>query len=196
MVFLSGACFLALLRVKYPLNLRHLILISFILIYILRLCLTLFVFLQRKLVWREALTIGIVMSIIIYVLLYTGRNNRTSYMVDIMPGIFFYIIGSFINTCSEFQRHNWKKIPEHKGHIYKYGLFRYSMHINYFGDVLLFAGLSIITGTYWTLMIPISMLLNFMIFIIPNLDTYLAEKYGDEFIEYSGTTKKLIPYIY
>jgi protein-S-isoprenylcysteine O-methyltransferase Ste14 len=40
------------------------------------------------------------------------------------------------------------------------------------------------------------MTLNFVFFIIPRLDKYLANKYGEEFKEYAGRTKKLIPGIY
>jgi len=109
---------------------------------------------------------------------------------------FIYFLGSFINTYSEYLRYNWKSNPKNRGHIYRCGLFKYSMHINYFGDVLLFFGFSILTGRYWTLIIPIGMLLNFMIFIIPSLDSYLSQKYGDEFVDYSRNTKKLIPFIY
>lgn len=146
--------------------------------------------------WLEVLTISIVMSIILYVLIHTGKANPGIFSIIGLIGIFLYVSGSFINTHSELLRYIWKRNPENKGHIYKYGLFRYSMHINYFGDVLLFTGLSILTGTYWTLIIPLGMLLNFAIFIIPNMDNYLSQKYRDEFTEYAKTTKKLIPYIY
>ena len=40
------------------------------------------------------------------------------------------------------------------------------------------------------------MALNFVIYVIPSLDKYLENKYGDDFIEYASRTKKLIPGIY
>ena len=46
------------------------------------------------------------------------------------------------------------------------------------------------------LVIPLIMALNFVFFIIPRLDKYLVNKYGEEFEEYAGRTKKLIPGIY
>ena len=193
---LSAAFCLAVFVNGNSFNLRHILLITCVLIYILRLGVTLFLFIQRRLVWLEALTISVVMSIILSVIIYTGKNNPMLFSIIYIHAILLYISGSFINTYSEYLRYIWKRNPKNKGHIYKYGLFKYSMHINYFGDVLLFSGLSILTGRYWTLIIPIGMLLNFMIFIIPGLDNYLSQKYGDEFTEYSQTTKKIIPYIY
>lgn len=193
---LSGALFLAIYINEYRLHVCQAILITFILIYILRLCLTLFIFLRRKLVWVETLTICFFMSIIIYVIVYSGKVSQKSFILNDLFGIILYVIGSFINTYSEYRRFIWKKNTNNTGHIYKYGLFKYSMHINYFGDVLLFTGLSILTRRYWTLIIPGGMLLNFIIFIIPSLDDHLSRKYGDEFAEYSKDRKKLIPYIY
>ncbi len=195
-VCLSSALFIATFLNDYPLHIHQIILSILVLIYILRLVLTLFVFFQRRLVWSETLTISVIMSIILYTLTYTGKVNPRSFVIADLLGIILYILGSFINTYSEYLRYAWKIDPKNNGHIYKYGLFKYSMHINYLGDVFIFLGLSILTGRYWTLIIPIGMLLNFVIFIIPSLDNYLSKKYGDEFVEYSKVTKKLIPYIY
>jgi len=195
LVCLCSTVFLVIFKNRYPLELRQIILIICVAIYILRLIVMFFIFLKRKILWPEVFEVGILMSIVLFVLTYTGKINLTSLTIIDIIGISIYILGSFINTYSEYLRCKWKKNPKNKGHIYKYGLFRYSMHINYFGDVLLFSGLSILTGTYWTLVIPIGMLLNFIAFVIPSLDSYLSQKYGDEFKEYSKNTKKIIPYI-
>jgi protein-S-isoprenylcysteine O-methyltransferase Ste14 len=50
------------------------------------------------------------------------------------------------------------------------------MHINYFGDTVLFTGWCLLTATWWT--------------------PYLEERYGDELIEYAKKTKKFMPFIY
>ncbi|MFH1373394.1 MAG: DUF1295 domain-containing protein [bacterium] len=70
------------------------------------------------------------------------------------------------------------------------------MHINYFGDIVLFIGLSLIAHSFTILVIPLVMTLNFVFFIIPTLDKHLAQKYGDQFTEYAEHTKKFIPKIY
>ena len=61
--------------------------------------------------------------------------------------------------------------------------------INYFGDIVLFIGLALITQSFSLLVIPLIMALNFVFFIIPRLDKYLASKYGDEFKKYAGRTR-------
>jgi steroid 5-alpha reductase family enzyme len=195
-ICLCSSVFLALFTNRYPLELRQITIFFCLAIYILRIILMFVLFLKRRILWPEAFEIAFFMSIVLFILTYTGKINLTSLTTTDITGIFIYVSGSFINTYSEYSRYKWKKNPKNKGHIYKYGLFKYAMHINYFGDVILFTGLSILTGTYWTLIIPVGMLLNFIYFIIPSLDNYLSQKYGKEFKEYSKNTKKLIPYIY
>ena len=90
----------------------------------------------------------------------------------------------------------WKKDPANKGKLYTRGLFKYAMHINYFGDVLLFSGWALLTTQPWTLLLPLCMALSFIYFHIPGLDQYLATRYGQAFQDYTKRTKKLIPGIY
>ncbi|WP_363321048.1 DUF1295 domain-containing protein [Desulfobacula sp.] len=119
----------------------------------------------------------------------TGQDNCRTI-------ILLYLFGSWLNTYSEYTRYAWKKQLKNKGHLYTEGLFKYSMHINYLGDILLFIGFALITFRFSMLFIPLFMALNFIFIIIPRLDKYLAVKYGYEFEEYAGRTKKFIPGIY
>jgi protein-S-isoprenylcysteine O-methyltransferase Ste14 len=111
-------------------------------------------------------------------------------------GILLYLSGSYINTHSEYYRHVWKLKAENRGRLYTKGLFGLAMHINYFGDIVLFIGLAMVTHSLSMLVIPLIMTTNFTFNIIPSLDKYLEKKYKDEFREYSKKTKKLIPMIY
>ena len=111
-------------------------------------------------------------------------------------GIVLVVIGSFLNTYSELQRHWWKQKPSSKGHCYTEGLWKYSMHINYFGDSLLFTGWIMLTATFWMAWLPLLMTAGFVWFHIPSLDAYLADRYGEEFKAYAAKTKKLIPFVY
>jgi protein-S-isoprenylcysteine O-methyltransferase Ste14 len=101
-----------------------------------------------------------------------------------------------INTHSEYYRHVWKLKEDNKGRLYTEKLFRYAMHINYFGDIVLFTGFAMIAHRFIMLIIPSIMTLNFVFIIIPSLDRYLEKKYGAEFSDYAQKTKKLIPWIY
>jgi len=106
------------------------------------------------------------------------------------------LLGSYLNSFSEIQRKWWKSDSENSGHCYTEGLFSYSMHINYFGDTVLFTGWCLFTSNYWMLGLPLLMGGMFVFFHIPCLDAYLAERYGKEFNDYSKRTKKFIPYVY
>lgn len=110
--------------------------------------------------------------------------------------LFLVAVGSWLNTGSELQRLAWKKRPGSKGHVYTQGLFSQSMHINYFGDTVLFTGWALLTQTWIALGIPVFMASSFVFFHIPALDAYLEDRYGDEFKTYAAHTSKFIPYVY
>jgi protein-S-isoprenylcysteine O-methyltransferase Ste14 len=175
---------------------RQVILMCFCWIYVLRLFITVFVFLKRKIAWSEMLLVTFLMTLALFSFAKGGGNSYQPIGVLDYFSIFLYLFGSWLNTWSEYNRYVWKKNKRNKGRLYTVGLFKYSMHINYFGDVVLFTGFALITWKFSLLIIPFAMALIFVFFIIPRLDKYLSEKYGDEFKEYSAKTKKLIPWIY
>jgi len=70
------------------------------------------------------------------------------------------------------------------------------MHINYFGDSVLYVGLALITLELVCLFVSIGIIVNFIVLQIPMLDKHLSKKYGDEFEEYAKQTKKFIPFVY
>jgi protein-S-isoprenylcysteine O-methyltransferase Ste14 len=175
---------------------RQVILIFFLFVYISRLSITVFVFLQRKMGWIETILISCLMSFALYSFARYGGNSLLPLNALDYLGILLFLGGSWINTYSEYTRYTWKKKKENKGKLYTGGLFKFSMHINYFGDTILFIGLALITQSFSLLIIPLIMALNFVFYLIPSLDKYLAKKYGNEFKKYAATTKKFIPGIY
>ncbi len=136
------------------------------------------------------------MSFVLYAFANMGGNNKQVVGIVEVIGILLYLLGSYINTHSEYYRHVWKLKEENRGRLYTEKLFRYAMHINYFGDIVLFTGFAMITHRFSMLVIPSIMTLNFIFNIIPSLDRYLEKKYGAEFRDYAQKTKKLIPWIY
>ena len=175
---------------------RQAVLIFCLFFYISRLFITVFIFLKRKMEWSEMVVVSGLMSFALFSFAKVGGNSNQPIGIMDYFSIFLYLFGSWLNTYSEYTRYVWKKQNENKGHIYTEGLFKYSMHINYLGDIFLFIGFALITLQFSMLFIPFVMALNFVCFIIPRLDRYLASKYGKEFEEYAKRTKKLIPGIY
>ena len=173
---------------------RQLLLSSCLIIYFIRLQITVWVFQKRKWTWLETMIITSLMSFVVVAYAVTGGSNQQGMGLIEISGAILYVLGSYVNTQSEYRRHSWKK--ENKGRLYKEGLFRYASHINYGGDIVLFLGLAMIAGKISLLVIPLFMTLNFILYNIPALDSYLEQKYPDEFKEYAQKTKKLIPWIY
>ncbi len=175
---------------------RNVLLFSCFLIYFIRLGIMLFVFYKRKMYWIEAIIIINIMPFIIPLVAVVSGNNGQKIDYLEYAGILMFILGSYLNTYSEFLRYIWKKKKENKGHIYADGLFKYSIHINYFGDIILFSGIALIADRLILLLIPVSMALVFILILIPLKEKYLKNKYGKEFDNYAKRTRKLIPYIY
>jgi len=165
-------------------------------IYFARICFGTFYLVQRKFSWGEALGIGLFVLFIHALFAFFGAVNPRPPAALAILGAFLYLLGSVLNTGSELSRHLWKKIPANRGHLYTQGLFRFSRHINYFGDELLFTGYALITGSLWCLVVPALMIFGFLFVSIPMLDAYLAQKYPAEFPSYASHTKKFFPFLY
>lgn len=161
-----------------------------------RMSLTAFVLLERKFGWEEA---GPVISAVaLYQLGFAllGATNDAPAGVLAYAGVAVYLLGSYLNTGSEYQRKLFKAKPENKGKIYTGGLFAYARHINYFGDVCWAAGWAMVTGNAWSTAIPVALLFGFVFMFIPPLHKYLSEHYGQDYVDWTKKSKKIIPFIY
>ena len=161
-----------------------------------RMNLTTFHLLKRKINIDEFF--GVIIAYATYQIgfvLLGGWNTTGFGMLDYL-GILLFIIGSYLNTYSEFQRRRFKKDPNNTGKLYTLGLFQFSRHINYFGDICWVIGWAIVTHNIWSIFIPILLTLGFIFLFIPELSRYLETNYADEYLDWKKETKKLIPFIY
>jgi protein-S-isoprenylcysteine O-methyltransferase Ste14 len=166
------------------------------LIYFLRISLGTLRFFRRKIAYGEAAGVGLFVLFIQIFFSFFARTNINPSGWLVVLGVVLYILGSYLNTASEYQRYRWKKDPKNNGHLYTEGLFRYSRHINYFGDEVLFTGYALVAGSPWGLVVPAFMAFGFIFVNIPMLDRYLSSKYAAEFASYASRTKKFVPYVY
>lgn len=168
----------------------------FSLVIFLRLNFMMLFLLKRKIPWEEAISVPVAFSIYyIGFALFTCDSPHPLSLFD-LAGAGIFLAGSYLNTASEIQRHLWKQKPDHQGQLYTQGLFKYSMHINYFGDVLWVAGAAMITRSPWAMLIPLFLFFFFACYNIPKLDAYLAEKYKNQFLSYQRSTRKFVPFLY
>jgi protein-S-isoprenylcysteine O-methyltransferase Ste14 len=177
-------------------SLRRTLLLIFGIILFIRITITGFYLLKRKIGWSEMG--GILAALLLYQIGYAicGAAEGASIGLYDYIAIFVFVLGSLINTVSELQRKHFKDQPENKGKLYTRGLFRLSRHINYFGDTLWTIGWAILTLNWWAAIMPILCTLNFVVFMIPLLTNYLEERYQEQFQAWREKTKKFIPFIY
>jgi protein-S-isoprenylcysteine O-methyltransferase Ste14 len=175
---------------------RHVVLFAFNLVVFFRILITFTVFLKRHMPWAEAFNIPFAFGLYYVGYALLGYKSEAAFdWMDIL-GILLFIKGSYLNTFSEWRRHIWKKDPANKGKLYTGGLFKYSMHINFFGDLLWVTGYALVCHNPYAFIIVAFIFVFFAFYNIPKLDKYLAAKYGDDFAAYAKTTKKFIPFVY
>jgi len=165
-------------------------------IYFVRFTIGLFVFIQRKISWFE----GGLVTVLFFMMFYffgisAGSHPGSIGIIDIF-GISLFLFGSCINMLADYQRFSWKRNTENQGRLYTSGLFKYAMHINYFGDAIAYFGLALITYNIGCVGISMGMFVYFIAFEIPRLDEHLSKKYKHEFTAYSKATKKFVPFIF
>ncbi len=175
---------------------RQLVMLLCCLIYFVRFTIGLFVFIQRKISWFEGSLVTVLFFLMFYYFgICAGSYSDAIGMLDII-GIFLFLFGSCINYLADHQRFSWKRKAENKGCLYTAGLFKYAMHVNYFGDSMAYFGLALITHNTGCMLISLGLVVYFIVFEIPMLDAHLSQKYKHDFTEYSKVTKKYIPFIY
>lgn len=179
---------------------RGLVLLACAGLYFARHLVTLFALLTRKVAMSEVVGLAVFIAVfeIGFLLLGAGAFRDTAIPLGALDvaAVGLVLAGSYLNTWSELQRKWWKRDPSHRGRCYTGGLFKWSMHINYFGDTVLFTGWALLTHSLVALAVPGFMAASFVFFHIPALDAYLAERYGREFEAYAARTRKFIPLVY
>ena len=166
------------------------------LIYFIRFTICMFIFLKRKISWFEGSLVSFLFFMMFYLFgISAGSQPQPLGLIDIV-GVFLFLTGSYINTLADYQRFVWKRNIENKGRLYTKGLFRYAVHINYFGDSVAYVGLALITLEPVCLYVSIGIIVNFIVLQIPMLDVHLRNKYGIEFEKYAKRTKRFFPYVY
>jgi protein-S-isoprenylcysteine O-methyltransferase Ste14 len=184
------------LQLKIGDFMRRLLLLIFNLIYLARIVLTLFSFLRRKIGWGEAF--AIIVALGFYNVSFSVLGGIQPIPVDFIDffAIGLFLFGSYLNTYSEYQRKQFKKKTENRDKLFTEGLFKYSRHINYFGDVVWLYGFALMTRNPWSLLVPLVGITSFVFFNIPALEHYLKEKYGQEYDTWTEKTKKFVPFVY
>ena len=117
-------------------------------------------------------------------------------------GIVIWVVGFTIEVLADRQKSAFKQDPANSGRFITTGLWAWSRHPNYFGEIVLWIGMAImavpvLSGWRWVVLIsPVFVILLLTrVSGIPMLEARAEKRWGDdeEFKAYTSTTSVLIP---
>jgi len=120
-------------------------------------------------------------------------------------GYGLFATGFLFEMIADYQKTQFRSIPENQGKFISSGLWSLSRHPNYFGEILLWAGLylpasNVISGKEWYSIISPLFVAGLIIKVsgIPLLEKYADKKWGSlvEYQKYKASTAKLIPFVW
>lgn len=123
-------------------------------------------------------------------------------------GVIFYVgaamwaVGFLLEVVADSQKNAFRGKPENRERFITHGLWAWSQHPNYFGEILLWAGIAVIAlpvlgGWSWAALTSPVFVLMLLVRVsgIPTLDRAAKVKWGDDpaYKDYTSRTSKLIP---
>lgn len=133
---------------------------------------------------------GIFLFLILLPVLILNKDSTQSISIFSIVGVFVWITGFFFESVGDSQLSKFISNPENKGKIMQSGLWKYTRHPNYFGEVTQWWGIWIISlgamGSLWGLIGPLTItILILKVSGIPMLENKMKEN-----IEFSEYKKK------
>lgn len=120
-------------------------------------------------------------------------------------GILFWIFGFCIEVIADYQKDTWQKLVKNKNKFINAGLWTISRHPNYFGEIVLWTGISLsaFSGSSGPRSFLIYLSPIFVVFLllfisgIPSLEKKGDQKFGRDhaYQRYKKSTPVLIPFI-
>lgn len=113
----------------------------------------------------------------------TGISNGIELNVVTHVGILLFVIGFVLEIIADTQKSNFRKNNDNKDKFITTGLWKYSRHPNYLGEIILWIGVAIISYS--------SLELNQLFTLVSPIFTYLLLVYvsGINLLEKSGQKK-------
>ncbi|XP_010274704.1 PREDICTED: uncharacterized protein LOC104609951 isoform X1 [Nelumbo nucifera] len=147
---------------------------------------------QAVWVWTVSLPVTVV----------NASDRDPSLQAEDIIGWIIWSVGFTAEATSDQQKLSFKNSPNNRGKWCNIGLWRFSRHPNYFGEIFLWWGIfvastPVLEGAEWLVILgPIFLtLLLFFVSGIPLLEESADKKYGNlaEYRMYKKTTSPLIP---
>jgi steroid 5-alpha reductase family enzyme len=147
----------------------------------------------------QAITVAVVMLPVSYLL---DRDDPLGLGAWSIAGAAVWLVGLLIEAVADAQKAAFRAREENRGRFVASGLWRYSRHPNYFGEMLVWWGLFVYTvpvlqGAAFAVVIGPVFITLLLLFVsgIPLLERSADEKYGNDaaYRDYKRRTSILVP---
>ena len=147
----------------------------------------------------QAITVAVVMLPVSYLL---DREHPAALGIWGIAGALVWLVGLVTETLADAQKAAFRARGENRGRFVSGGLWRYSRHPNYFGEMLVWWGLflfavPVLHGAAFAVVLGPVFITLLLLFVsgIPPLERSAEEKYGSDpiFREYKRRTSILVP---
>jgi len=140
---------------------------------------------------------GIFLLIIAYPVMLVNHSEKAGIGLWDILGFIVWLVGFFFEAVGDYQKSQFKKKVENKGKIIQQGLWKYTRHPNYFGEVTMWWGIFLITLSLengWTAIVS-PLMITFLLLKVSGIPM-LEKKYKDneEFEDYAERTSAFFPW--
>ena len=148
--------------------------------------------------FRIYVTQAILASLICLPVIIINSVNAEVTLPFVIIGLIIWLIGFSIEAVADRQLRDFIRNPEHKGQLMTQGLWRYSRHPNYFGELTLWWGVGVIALSVpygWIGLIGPLLISYLLIFVsgVPPTEKAFAGRPG--WAEYESRTSVLVPWL-
>ena len=155
----------------------------------------------KRFPWVSLLTVFVLQGVVMWVValpLQLRQDVPLDWNLRLMAGVLLWAIGFGFESIGDLQMARFKSRPENRGQVMDQGLWRFTRHPNYFGNALVWWGLTIVALTEieqtWILISPVVMtfcLLN--VSGVPMLESTLARRTAG-YRDYVQRTSRFLPW--
>ncbi|KAG9404349.1 hypothetical protein AC1031_004559 [Aphanomyces cochlioides] len=146
----------------------------------------------------------VLISLLPVLLLQTSPQSLVVGVWDIV-GPLLFVIGLTLEVTADAQKTAFRANPANKDRFISTGLWRYSRHPNYFGEILLWLGIAVLSipqlpSLSFQLVASLSPIFSFLLLTfvsgVPQLESKGDAKWGDdkEYLAYKNGTSALVPW--
>jgi steroid 5-alpha reductase family enzyme len=147
----------------------------------------------------QAVAVAVIMLPVSYLL---DRSSAPGFGAWAVAGVAVWLGGLLIEAVADAQKSAFRSKDENRGRFIASGLWRYSRHPNYFGEILVWWGLFLyavpfLEGAAFAVVVGPVFITVLLLFVsgIPLLERSADDKYGDDpaYRDYKRRTSILVP---